>query len=830
MNRKTDLSTALGTGMTLGRRRLLFGAGAIGGAALLTACTGNEPEDDDASAANVNAGSGDNAAPGKEVTIGFSAPAADHGWIAAITTNAKAQAEQYEDVTLNAVEGSNDVNQQISQVETLISQKPNALVILPFDGQALTEVAIRAMEAGIPVINLDRVFSSPRGARAWIGGDNYGMGAAAGRYIAEQMEAKGVTNPIIGEVQGIANLPLTQDRTKGFEEALAAAGMKVSNRVSAEFTVESGQQVTANLLQAAPKLDALWNHDDDQGIGVLAAIDQAGRDEFIMVGGAGSKNAMDLIKADTGVLKATVTYPPSMASDAIKPRPARGAGQGHERPRGERDPGVDHARQRHGDQGERGQVPAARVRLLMAAEAEASGGTPHLGVGMIGYAFMGAAHSQAWRSAGRFFDLPLHPRMSVLCGRNADAASAAAAKFGWERVDTDWRAVVTADDVDLVDVSSPGDTHAEIAIAALEAGKHVLCEKPLANSVAEAELMVAAAERAAARGVRSMVGFNYRRVPALSLARQLVAAGKIGEVRHVRAQYLQDWIVDPQFPLVWRLQKDKAGSGALGDIGAHIVDAAQFVAGDVLTGVTALTETFVKERPLPEASSGLSADRWGDHRAGHGGRRRPVHRPVRRGRARVVRGDPVRDRAQEHDPAGAQRQPRQHRLRLRGDERAAGARRVGGRVGGRVHPGHRHRADAPVHRGVVAAGPPDRLRAHVHARGRRPHPRHRRRPRPVAVVRRRAAGAARAGRRRGVGRPTGRAGTTSTPDRARDPRRDGGDGTARRGTRGPGGSAAASRRRRSPQGEESCEPSAPTEHSTTPLDPPSLHGGAADDD
>jgi predicted dehydrogenase len=244
---------------------------------------------------------------------------------------------------------------------------------------------------------------------------------------------------------------------------------------------------------------------------------------------------------------------------------------------------------------------------MAAADSGASGRTPHIGVGMIGYAFMGAAHSQAWRSAGRFFDLPLLPRMSVLCGRNADAATAAAAKLGWDRVETDWRAVVTSDDVGIVDVSSPGDTHAEIAIAALEAGKHVLCEKPLANSVAEAELMVAAAERAAADGVRSMVGFNYRRVPALSLARQLVAAGSIGELRHVRAQYLQDWIVDPQFPLVWRLQKDKAGSGALGDIGAHIVDAAQFVAGDVLTGVCGLTETFVKERPLPEASSGLSA-------------------------------------------------------------------------------------------------------------------------------------------------------------------------------------------------------------------------------
>jgi len=319
MNRNTELSTALGSGLNLGRRRLLLGAGAIGGAALLTACTGNDADDDgSASAANVNTNTGDNDKAGKEVTIGFSAPAADHGWIAAITTNAKAQADKYEDVTLNAVEGSNDVNQQISQVETLISQKVNALVILPFDGKALTEVGIKAMEAGIPVINLDRVFASPRGSRAWIGGDNYGMGAAAGRYIAEQMQAKGVTNPIIAEIQGIANLPLTQDRTRGFNEALAAAGMKVSNRVSAEFTVETGQQVTANLLQAAPKIDALWNHDDDQGVGVLAAIDQAGRSEFIMVGGAGSRNAMELIKADSGVLKCTVTYPPSMASSAIK--------------------------------------------------------------------------------------------------------------------------------------------------------------------------------------------------------------------------------------------------------------------------------------------------------------------------------------------------------------------------------------------------------------------------------------------------------------------------------------------------------------------------------
>ncbi|WP_346281899.1 Gfo/Idh/MocA family oxidoreductase [Pseudonocardia sp.] len=226
---------------------------------------------------------------------------------------------------------------------------------------------------------------------------------------------------------------------------------------------------------------------------------------------------------------------------------------------------------------------------------------------MVGYAFMGAAHSQAWRTAGRFFDLPLQPDMAVLCGRNPAATIAAAQRMGWRDTETDWKALLRRDDVQLVDVCTPGDTHVEIAVAALEAGKHVLCEKPLANTVDEARVMVAAAERAQARGVRSMVGFNYRRVPAVALARRLVKQGRIGQVRHVRAVYLQDWIVDPEFPLVWRLQAERAGSGALGDIGAHIVDMTQFVTGDRLTGVSALTETFITERPLPEASSGLSA-------------------------------------------------------------------------------------------------------------------------------------------------------------------------------------------------------------------------------
>ncbi|GAA3622655.1 substrate-binding domain-containing protein [Kineosporia mesophila] len=312
----------------LDRRRLFVGSGLLGAGALLAACTSNEPaEADSKTTAPVNSGSG-NDEPGKDVVIGFSAPAADHGWIGAITTKAEEEAKKYRDVDFQAVEGSNDVNQQISQVETLISRKVDVLVILPFDGNALTEVGIKAMEAGIQVINLDRVFSSPRGARTWIGGDNYGMGAAAGYYVAQQLTAKGVKNPVIAEVQGIADLPLTQDRSKGFEEALRTAGFKVSNQVSAQFTVESGQQVTSNLLQAAPKIDALWNHDDDQGLGVLAAIEQAKRDEFIMVGGAGSKNMMDLIKADSGVMKATVTYPPSMAASAVKLARLVGQGKG----------------------------------------------------------------------------------------------------------------------------------------------------------------------------------------------------------------------------------------------------------------------------------------------------------------------------------------------------------------------------------------------------------------------------------------------------------------------------------------------------------------------
>jgi predicted dehydrogenase len=229
-----------------------------------------------------------------------------------------------------------------------------------------------------------------------------------------------------------------------------------------------------------------------------------------------------------------------------------------------------------------------------------------LRVAMIGYGFMGAAHSQGWRVAPRFFDLPLEPEMSLIVGRNADAVAQAADKWGWAESDTDWRRAIERDDIDLIDIVTPGDTHAEIAIAALEAGKHVLCEKPLANTVEEARAMAEAAERAAAKGVRAMVGFTYRRVPATTFARDLVAAGKIGEIRQVRAMYLQDWLADAEAPLTWRMKKELAGSGALGDIGAHIIDLTQYITGQRLTSVSGMLETFVKERPLLESGHGLS--------------------------------------------------------------------------------------------------------------------------------------------------------------------------------------------------------------------------------
>jgi predicted dehydrogenase len=222
---------------------------------------------------------------------------------------------------------------------------------------------------------------------------------------------------------------------------------------------------------------------------------------------------------------------------------------------------------------------------------------------MVGYAFMGRAHSHAWHTVARAFPgVPLKPRLAAICGRDKAAATAAADQLGWESAETDWRALIARDDIQLIDISAPGDVHAPIAIAALEAGKHVLCEKPLANTTAEAEAMVAAADAAYAGGARAMVGFNYRRVPAVALARQFISDGRIGTIRHFRAVYLQDWLVDPSAPMTWRMQAERAGSGALGDLGAHIVDLAHYLTGSAVTDVSARTATFVRERPFADGT------------------------------------------------------------------------------------------------------------------------------------------------------------------------------------------------------------------------------------
>lgn len=329
----------------LGRRSFLIGGLAATTTALLAACTSNTPSTPSSTAAATTGATTTGATTsgaattssaavssivessaitsssmnpeGKMVKIGFSAPAADHGWMAAITDNAKKIVTTLPDVQPNFVEGTNDVNQQISQVETMINDKMDAIVLLPFDGAQMTDIAQKATDAGIVMVNVDRVFSSPLAYRTYIGGDNYGMGVSAGRYIGQTLKDKGVADPVIAEIQGIASLPLTVDRSKGFADALKTYGFKVGNQVSAEFTADSGEAVTSNLLQAAPKIDAIWNHDDDQGVGVLAAIQNAKRDEFFMVGGAGSANVMKDIKADNTVLKATVIYPPTQSASGI---------------------------------------------------------------------------------------------------------------------------------------------------------------------------------------------------------------------------------------------------------------------------------------------------------------------------------------------------------------------------------------------------------------------------------------------------------------------------------------------------------------------------------
>jgi ribose transport system substrate-binding protein len=299
-------------------KRVAVLAIALSSALVAAGCTSNDPATTPAASTQQSTGdaSSDNDAPGKKVVIGFSGPAADHGWLAAVNNSAQEEAKKYSDIELKSAEGTNDASLQISQIETFINDKVDAIVLLPTDGAALTEVATKAMQAGIPVINVDREFSSPFAARATILGDNYGMGVSAGTYACKIVKDKNISNPVIAEIAGIDALPLTQDRSKGFADALKACNQTVDNRVAAEFTVESGEKQASNLLQAAPKIDVLWNHDDDQGVGVMAALDQANRHEMAFIGGAGSANAMRWIQE--GKMEATVIYPPTQAADGIK--------------------------------------------------------------------------------------------------------------------------------------------------------------------------------------------------------------------------------------------------------------------------------------------------------------------------------------------------------------------------------------------------------------------------------------------------------------------------------------------------------------------------------
>lgn len=226
-----------------------------------------------------------------------------------------------------------------------------------------------------------------------------------------------------------------------------------------------------------------------------------------------------------------------------------------------------------------------------------------INVGLVGYKFMGKAHSNAYMTVDRFFDTTAKTVMKSVCGRNQQAVAEFAERWGWDSYETSWQTMVERDDIDLVDIGTPGSTHAEIAVGAAKAGKHVFCEKPLAMNLVESRQML---EAVRAAGVKNMVNFNYRRVPAVSLAKQMIEADEIGEIRHARFVYLQDWLVDPEFPMNWRMRKKSAGSGAHGDLGAHSIDLARFLVGDI-DSVVGEQKTFITERPAEGTSSGLSA-------------------------------------------------------------------------------------------------------------------------------------------------------------------------------------------------------------------------------
>ncbi|MBR3999345.1 MAG: Gfo/Idh/MocA family oxidoreductase [Clostridia bacterium] len=231
-----------------------------------------------------------------------------------------------------------------------------------------------------------------------------------------------------------------------------------------------------------------------------------------------------------------------------------------------------------------------------------------LNIGLVGYKFMGKAHSNALARLPMFFDLDAEIRMKCICGRDAEWVAQSAKKFGWDEYETSWEKLVARDDIDVIDITAPSNAHHGIAIAAAQNGKHVFCEKPLALNLADAREMLETVEKA---GVKHQIGFNYRFAPAIQLAKKIISEGKLGTIRHVRAYYLQDFITDPEFPLVWRLQKSVCGSGSLGDLGAHFIDLARFLVGD-FKSVMGMQKTFIKSRPIVERMEGLTANAQSD--------------------------------------------------------------------------------------------------------------------------------------------------------------------------------------------------------------------------
>jgi len=233
-------------------------------------------------------------------------------------------------------------------------------------------------------------------------------------------------------------------------------------------------------------------------------------------------------------------------------------------------------------------------------------------IGMVGYRLMGRAHSHAYRDYPFYFDTDTVPVLQAIAGRNEEAVKAAADKMGWASYETDWRRLIERDDIDLIDIVTPNNTHAEIAIAAAEAGKHVFCEKPLALSLDQAKQMLEAVNKA---GVTHMICHNYRFAPAVQFAKKLIEEGRLGKIYHIRATFLQDWLMDPHFPLIWRLRKEISGGGTLGDLGAHIIDLARFLVGE-FSEVVGMMETFIKERPLGSMTDNLKgrieSDEWGE--------------------------------------------------------------------------------------------------------------------------------------------------------------------------------------------------------------------------